>query len=224
MSNLIQKLKEIPDFRRPQGRIYSLWQVLLIVIMATMSGYFGERAKGDFVDRNEEQLLSFFKPKSNKLPSYQLIDYVLDKIGFDELILIFLDWAKSLKVDIQDSDLEKEWVHLDGKAIAGTIKNCSSKEQEFINIVSAFSSKRRKVLGFNLVENNKESEIPKIQELIKLLDLQDVVFTADALHCQKETTKVIVETKNDYVLQVKGNQRKLQNQLKKNANQRQTSP
>lgn len=215
MSNLITKLKQIPDPRRGQGRMHPLWEILLIVLMATMSGYFGERAKGDFVNKHQVELLKMFKPHHGKLPSYQTIDRALGKIDWDSLILVFLDWIKTSGVKVDNVDLTKDWVHLDGKAIKGTIEHYNTKQQKFINLVSAFSSKRKQVLGFDLVENDKESEIPKIRDLIKLLDLQGVVFTADALHCQKETTKLIVDTKNDYVLQVKGNQKKLKQQVKK---------
>lgn len=220
MSNLVTKLKQISDPRRGQGRMHPLWEILLIVIMATMSGYHGERAKGDFVKRNQKELLTIFNFHHGKLPSYQTIDRTLDKIDFDELILVFLDWVNSLDgIQFNNSDLTRDWIHLDGKAIRGTVANYGSKQQKFINLVSAFSSKRKQVLGFNLVQNQKESEIPKVKELIKLLDLEGVIFTADALHCQKDTTKVIIESNNDYVLQVKGNQKKLHERVKKTVNE-----
>jgi|LakMenE01Jun11ns_1017448.scaffolds.fasta_scaffold9796711_1 DDE_Tnp_1-associated/Transposase DDE domain len=221
MSNLITKLKEIPDPRRGQGRMHPLWEILLIVLMATMSGYIGERAKGDFVTKHKKELLKLFNPHHGKLPSYQTIDRALGKIDFDSLILIFQAWTKTLDVNVDNTSLTKDWVHLDGKSIKGTLENYNTKQQKFINLVSAFSSKRKQVLGFNLVENNKESEIPKVRDLIELLDLEGVIWTADALHCQKETAKLIATTKNDYVLQVKGNQKKLLNQLKKTVDHRQ---
>ena len=36
-----------------------------------------------------------------------------------------------------------------------------------------------------MMENKHESEINVVRELIELLDLTGVVFTFDALHCQK---------------------------------------
>ena len=36
------------------------------------------------------------------------------------------------------------------------------------------------------MENKNESEINVVRELIELLDLSGVVFTMDALHCQKK--------------------------------------
>ena len=37
-----------------------------------------------------------------------------------------------------------------------------------------------------MMENKQESEINVVRELIELLDLTGVVFTFDALHCQKK--------------------------------------
>lgn len=66
------------------------------------------------------------------------------------------------------------------------------------------------------IENKKESEIPVVQKLIKMLDLEGVTFTLDSLHCQKETVKTIIETGNNYIIQVKKNQPNLYKTLKKN--------
>ena len=48
-----------------------------------------------------------------------------------------------------------------------------------------------------------------------MLDLKGAVFSLDALHCQKDTVKTIVKSKNHYVIGVKGNQKKLHNRVKK---------
>ena len=72
---------------------------------------------------------------------------------------------------------EKEFISIDGKALRGTIKNPQNSLQNFISIVSVFASQRKQVLGAGKIENKKESEIPSVIELIKLLDLEDVTFT-----------------------------------------------
>ena len=50
--------------------------------------------------------------------------------------------------------------------------------------------------------------------MIENCDLSNKVFTLDALHCNKEITKTIIESKNDYLITVKRNQIKLYNRLK----------
>jgi hypothetical protein len=207
--NLYKEFSKIPDFRRKQGQTHELPVILLIVTMAIMSGYNGQRAMGDFVKRNRKQLLKVFKPKKNKLPSYQTIARVLANIDFLNLIKIFTSWA-SKYVSIDGRVL----CSMDGKAIGGTVKNPNNKHQEYTNLVSIFASERKQVIGIGKVKN-KSSEIPLVQEMIKILDLEGMIFTLDALHCQKETTKTIIKSKNDYIIGVKGNQSKLLNCIKK---------
>ena len=52
-------------------------------------------------------------------------------------------------------------------------------------MVSAFSHTRGEILGVKVIENKKQSEIVAVQDLLELLDLKGVLFTMDALHCQK---------------------------------------
>jgi len=76
-------------------------------------------------------------------------------------------------------------------------------------MVSAFSHDRGEVLGLKAMENKRESEIFVVQDLLALLDFKNVVFTMDALHCQKKTASAIVNSGNDYLITVKANQNKL---------------
>jgi predicted transposase YbfD/YdcC len=64
------------------------------------------------------------------------------------------------------------------------------------------------------MENKKESEICVIQQLLSQLNLENHVFTMDALHCQKKTVETIVESNNDYIIKVKKNQPKLQEAIR----------
>ncbi len=51
---------------------------------------------------------------------------------------------------------------------------------------ASLSHQRKLVLGVKMMENKNESEINVVRDLIELLDLTGVVFTFDALHCQKK--------------------------------------
>lgn len=207
--NLYQEFNKLPDFRRAQGRSHDLAMVLMIITMAVMSGYTGLRAMGDFVKKNRNDLLRLFKPKKDKLPSYHTITRVLQNIKFEDLIATFSKWAgEYILID------KGTFFSIDGKAIGGTVKNPHNKLQEYTNIVSIFASERKQVLKIGRVKG-KTSEINIVQEMLKILDLEGMILTLDALHCQKETTRMIIESKNDYIIGVKGNQKKLLETLKK---------
>jgi len=183
-SNLLEYLGQIKDPRRSQGSRHDLTLILLITIMSNMSGYIGYRPIGDFITRNRSDLLSILKPNKDRLPSFDTIRQVLIRLDFSELSKQFYCWAEQY-IDIG----ENEWVSIDGKAIGGTVTNSNSSSQDFTSLVSLFCSKQKLVLGNSIVSNSKKSEIPVVQQLIETLDLNGVIFTLDALHCQKKQQK-----------------------------------
>jgi len=45
---------------------------------------------------------------------------------------------------------------------------------------------------------DKSDEIPAVRELINLLNIKGCIVVADALNCQKETVKAIIDGKVDF--------------------------
>lgn len=105
-------------------------------------------------------------------------------IDFEEFSNQFYLWSKGY-IEIK----EKEWISVDGKSIKGTMTGYNSSQQHFINLVSFFTSQQKMILSVAKVSNSKESEIPIVQQAIKMLDIEGVVFSLDALHCQKKRQK-----------------------------------
>lgn len=180
-SCLIEHLGQVKDYRTTDGRRHPLKLVLLFVIMGTMSGAVGYRAWGDFVKRHRRVLIERFGLQRHGVPSYSTIRRVLMGVDFDELATIFNQWAQA-SVKLEDS----QWCGIDGKSIKGTVKNSQSEYQNFVSIVSVFAHKRGLVMGLDKLENQQASEIATVQNLMTVLELQGVVFSLDALHCQKK--------------------------------------
>lgn len=174
-------LKELPDGRRAAGRRHEQAFILLLVLMSTMSGYQGYRSIGDFITRNERELLACFKPKKGRLPTFYTVRRVIQHLDFNQLSDSFYRWSQQ-HIQIQ----ENEWLHVDGKAIKGTMSDYALARQRFVNLVSVYSSRKKLALGSALVDNSKQSEIPVVRQLIEALELSGVTFTLDALHCQKK--------------------------------------
>ena len=57
--------------------------------------------------------------------------------------------------------------------------------------------------------DEKENEIVAIPDLLDEISIKDTVVTIDAMGCQTEIAKKIIDKKADYVLALKGNQRSL---------------
>ena len=192
---LQEELKTLEDKRRKQGQRHSIDIVLMITIMATMSGFIGYRAIGDFVNRYKRELLEYLKPKKDRLPSYPTVRRILIKIEQDEFALIFERWmSKYIKSE------DNNWVSVDGKAIRGTCQK--EEDKKLAHLVSFFINDSKEVILSKKTES-KSNEIPLVQEMLKKFPLKDLIITMDAMHCQEETLKLVKESGNDYLIQVK---------------------
>ncbi len=67
---LQSQLDTLDDPRRGQGKRHRQGLVLLIVLLATISGYLGYRAIEDFLVKHQDQLLTLFQPDRGRIPSY----------------------------------------------------------------------------------------------------------------------------------------------------------
>lgn len=72
-------------------------------------------------------------------------------------------------------------------------------------MVSAWLSSQKLVLG-QVKVHEESNEITAIPELLKVLCLQGCIVTIDAIGCQKNIVKQIVEQGGDYVISLKKNQ------------------
>jgi predicted transposase YbfD/YdcC len=101
---------------------------------------------------------------------------------------------------------EGKTLSFDGKTVRSTAKMQNYKNP--LHIVSAQIAELGITYGQKAVEG-KSNEIPAVRELIKLLNIEGCLIVSDALNCQKETAKAIVEGGGDYLLNVKGNHESL---------------
>lgn len=179
-ANLIESLQEIRDFRASQGRRYPLWLILLLVVMGTISGCRSYYALEDFGARHYRAVSEKLGLTVTRLPSDTTFRRILQKLDFQVLAIQFGQWADSTF----DTELG-EWVAIDGKSIRGTVTEPGTAYQNFINLVSVYSSQLGVVLAAQQFESKRNSELKVVQTMLEALQLKGVVFTMDALHCQK---------------------------------------
>jgi hypothetical protein len=179
-ANLIQSLQEIKDFRASQGRRYPLWLILLLVVMGTISGCRSYYALEDFGVRHYQAVSEKLGLKVTRLPSDTTFRRILEKLDFQTLAQQFEQWADST-FDTEPG----EWVAIDGKSIRGTVIEHRTAYQNFVNMVSVYSSQQGIVLAAQQFESKHNSELKVVQTMLEALQLEGVVFTMDALHCQK---------------------------------------
>lgn len=180
-TSLTELLCKIKDKRRKQGTRHEVSEILLTVIISTMSGYYGYRGMEDFCTRYENELKEALGNPKHGIPSYSCIRRVLMDLDFNVLSQKFNQWIRG-KVDIR----KREWLQIDGKGMKGTITNYEKKHQNFVSLVSLFMDRTGIVLNAEVMNNKEESEINVVRQLIKSLDYKNIILTMDALHCQKK--------------------------------------
>ena len=92
-------------------------------------------------------------------------------------------------------------------AIDGKTSRRSGRKggKDAIHMVSAFAARQRLVLAQTKV-SEKSNEIVAIPALLDLLSIEGAVVTIDAMGCQRDIARKIIDKKADYVLALKGNQ------------------
>jgi predicted transposase YbfD/YdcC len=94
-------------------------------------------------------------------------------------------------------------VAIDGKVLRRSFDKASGKSA--LHMVSAWGCEQRLVLG-QVATDAKSNEITAVPKLLKMLSLEGCIVTVDALNCQREIARQIIDQKGDYALALKGNQ------------------
>lgn len=183
-------LDDLEDFRRRQGLRYEIKHVILFSIMAILSNSKSYRQISTYIEVHYETLNQEFDLNWKKPPSYSTIRNIIKGVGRNELEKCFRKYSISL---IQDAD-KKEFnsICVDGKVLRGSFDHFEDKKAT--QILSFFETTDNIILAHQVVKE-KTNEIPIFQELIEELELGDVIYTLDALHCQKKLFKQLKSTK-----------------------------
>ncbi len=85
---------------------------------------------------------------------------------------------------------------MDGKAICSTSK--PGKPYSALQILSAYVTDSSVILAQEAI-HKKTNEIPVFQEMLTYLNVEGKTVTADAMHCQRETCRRIIQRKGNYL-------------------------
>jgi predicted transposase YbfD/YdcC len=148
--------------------------------------------------KHRQAWLETFLALPNGVPSHDTFERVFDRLDPQVFQTCFRRWVEALT-----HDLGIQQIAIDGKCLRHS--GNGPKGWKPLHLVSAWATECHLSLGQVAVEE-KSNEITAIPRLLELLDLQGVLVTLDAMGCQKEVARKIVEGGGDYVLPVKDNQ------------------
>ena len=202
--SLISIVEKVDDPRINRTKKHNIVDILMISICAAMCGMTGWEEIQTF----GEAWIKWFKKfliLPNGIPSHDTFRRVFERIDPKQLEQVLIDWSNTL-----NACLEGKVIAIDGKTLRSSCDK--SKGISALHTISAWVAEDKLVLGQCKVKD-KENEIIKIPELLKLLEIKNAIVTIDAIGCQKNIAKIIVEEKKaDYILGLKKNQLTLYNE------------
>jgi len=192
----------IKDHRRKQGQRYQLGYILLLSVLAILSGADSYRKIRVFIVTHYAVLNQSFGLNWKRMPAHTTIRDIIQGTSAAEIEQSFRAYSALLAAN----EGAKRFIACDGKVLRGSFDHF--RDQKALQILSAFVTDSQIILAHEEIAT-KTNEIPTAQALMRQLGLSGYIFTFDALHCQTETLATAKETGNDAVVQVKANQKTL---------------
>ena len=201
---LLSFFSDLADPRVERTRRHKLLDIIGLTVCAVIAGaddwvhveQFGNAKLG---------WLKTFLDLPNGIPSHDTIGRVFACLDSEKFAQGFSGWVAGFS-----EKLGLGHVAIDGKCLRRS--RDSAKGKKAIHAVSAWACDARLTLALTEVDE-KSNEITAIPKLLEMLELEGALVTIDAMGCQKEVAAAIREAGADYLLQVKGNQPRLREDI-----------
>jgi hypothetical protein len=203
LSRMRRFFSELPEWRtrRCPHKVGSLVAVTVCAMLSKVC--LGQRDLAAFarnLTREQMKALGFPRDWSKRIhtyiaPSETTFARLLRHLDNQALQRELLRWLDQL---LGKRDPTGDQVSVDGKELLNS---------QGTAVVSAYSVQSGRWLGSEPVAEGS-NEIPAVQALLQRVDLDGSLVTADAMHTQTETGRIVVQERGgDYLFTVKGNQK-----------------
>ncbi len=207
LHSIVSHFESLPDPRHERNRRHLLVDVITIAVCGVIVGCTGPTAIERWAKARKtwlEQWLTL----GRGIPSRDCIRRVLIALKPEVFQTCFQSWIASL---IGEDESGGPTIAVDGKTLRRS--HDDGRGLGPLHVVSAWANEYGLSLG-QVATEEKSNEITAIPELIDQIDVKGAIVTIDAMGCQKDIAKKIVDAKGDYVLAVKDNQPKLHEAIK----------
>jgi predicted transposase YbfD/YdcC len=196
--------ESLPDPRVVARCDHLLLDIIAVTLLAVMCGA-EDWPEIELFGQQRLEFLKTFLALPHGIPSHDTFRRVFGRLDRTQFSACLFTWTQALCAAVGG-----KVIAIDGKALRQSY--CKRGGLAMLHLVTAWASEQHLTLGQVACED-KSNEITAIPELLKLLSLKGATVTMDAMGCQKEIVAQIREQKGHYVVQVKGNQPKLEEQL-----------
>lgn len=215
--DFIHYFEKVKDIRNPDMITYKLSDLLMMAFLTILSnGVNSFWGIADHVRICHEKYEQYGLLKDGHYPSHDTFRRVFSLITpqslYEQTVQVFYDYLRSLEDLVCEKKAYRQ-MSMDGKEVTGSGRSMNSKNpKRNTNVLNVYDSSLKTCIHSESIPD-KTNEIPTAQEFLKSMNLKNVVLTADALHCQRETADLIARKKGIYVFPVKDNQRLLKEEI-----------
>jgi predicted transposase YbfD/YdcC len=192
----LDHFKDLRDPRQLIKVIYPLEEILLLSLLAVLAGAETFTGIAQF-GKDKLDLLRRLRPFANGAPDHDRLGEVFAALDAEQFQNCFVNWVAAM------TGTPAGVIAIDGKTVRRSHHKKNGKAA--IHMVSAFAARQRLVLGQVKVAE-KSNEIAAIPRLLDMLAIEGAIVTIDAMGCQREIARKIIDKKADYMLALKGNQ------------------
>ena len=204
LKELKEKSKMLKDERQKGKIVYKIWDIVVVVVLAVLADCNEWEEIADYA-RDKKDFLKKFLKLTGGIPTAKTYERVISLIDSQELNKIFVDFIKDIQ--FMDDIYFKDILSFDGKVDKGSSrkKGYIVEETKPLNVLNVYSDKLQMCIDQEMIEE-KTNEITAIPDVIKRLDLTNVICTWDALNTQKDNVKAVTSKGGDYCVALKANQ------------------
>jgi len=191
-------LASLTDKRHRRGTRYSLAVILVLIILAKLSGEDRPSGIADWVRHRTDALREALDLKRRRLPHQNTFRRILQEvIAPDEL-----ETTVSAFLRDRPRTGRSVLIAMDGKTVRGTM---GTEHPHGEHLLAAYLPGEGIVL-MEVATGTKENEITAAPTLLKCLDLRGKIVMGDAMHTQRALSAQILEAEGDYIWFAKDNQ------------------
>ena len=198
VSRLWRRLAGLRDRRQRRGKRYALPLLLLLIVLAKLSGEDRPSGIADWVKHRRGRLAQALGLRLERAPHHNTYRRILAQaVPPEELDAAISAFFRELP-QVGRSVL----ISIDGKRIKGTI---DAEDPHGTHLLVAYLPQEGIVL-LQLPAGRKDHEIRVAPTLVQALDLRGKIVAADALHTQRALSVQILAAGGEYLWRVKDNQ------------------
>lgn len=197
LGSLYDRLQGLSDPRKAKGKRYSLLTLLVVIVLAKLSGQDKPVEIADWARNHADALVELLQLRRAWMPHHNTIRRVFQTIVSET------ELAQLLEAYHQPAGAELgELLAVDGKALKGT-RRADQERCEYV--LSVYDGQTQRVLVQEVVET-KENEIVAAPQALARVPLAGKTVTGDAIHAQRGLSGEIVAQGGNYLWPVKANQ------------------